>query len=62
MNIVNDEYNNLKLKFYNIESESKKKQAKMILEELERTKGEVPLQTVDFSKKSALQSSNVMPT
>ena len=25
MNIVNDEYNNLKLKFYNIESESKKK-------------------------------------
>jgi hypothetical protein len=62
MNIVNDEYNNLKLKFYNIESESKKKQAKMILEELERTKGEVPLQTVDFSKKYALQSSNVMPT
>lgn len=61
MNIVNDEYNNLKLKFYNIESESKKKQAKMILEELERTKGEVPLQTVDFSKKYALQSSNVMP-
>ena len=34
----------------------------MILEELERTKGEVPLQTVDFSKKYALQSSNVMPT
>lgn len=62
MNIVNDEYNNLKLKFYNIESESKKKQSKMILEELERTKGEVPLQTVDFSKKYALQSSNVMPT
>ena len=62
MNIVNDEYNNLKLEFYNIESESKKKQAKMILEELERTKGEVPLQTVDFSKKYALQSSNVMPT
>ena len=62
MNIVNDEYNNLKLKFYNIESESKKKQAKMILEELEPTKGEVPLQTVDFSKKYALQSSNVMPT
>ena len=62
MNIVNDEYNNLKLKFYNIESERKKKQAKMILEELERTKGEVPLQTVDFSKKYALQSSNVMPT
>ena len=62
MNIVNDEYNNLKHKFYNIESESKKKQAKMILEELERTKGEVPLQTVDFSKKYALQSSNVMPT
>ena len=62
MNIVNDEYNNLKLKFYNIESESKKKQAKMILEELARTKGEVPLQTVDFSKKYALQSSNVMPT
>ena len=62
MNIVNDEYNNLKLKFYNIESESKKKQAKMILEELERTKGEIPLQTVDFSKKYALQSSNVMPT
>ena len=62
MNIVNDEYNNLKFKFYNIESESKKKQAKMILEELERTKGEVPLQTVDFSKKYALQSSNVMPT
>ena len=62
MNIVNDEYNNLKLKFYNIESESKKKQAKMILEEVERTKGEVPLQTVDFSKKYALQSSNVMPT
>ena len=62
MNIVNEEYNNLKLKFYNIESESKKKQAKMILEELERTKGEVPLQTVDFSKKYALQSSNVMPT
>lgn len=62
MNIVNDEYNNLKLKFYNVESESKKKQAKMILEELERTKGEVPLQTVDFSKKYALQSSNVMPT
>ena len=62
MNIVNDEYNNLKLKFYNIESESKKKQAKMILEELERTKGEVPLKTVDFSKKYALQSSNVMPT
>ena len=48
MNIVNDEYNNLKLKFYNIESESKKKQAKMILEELERTKGRGSLTNCRF--------------